>query len=291
MTRGNGLKKYLERNRSGKIPMSLRRNSFWPNGAMTPQRTTPTCDSPRSPESPCSLNPGGGRPLRSLFDHLAALARSRHGHRLMEQIDEASLGTEDVRDLTELVRCDGVQRKVLIDWLARQLPGDETLSVVLLGVLMPELGSVARRLVRHGRIEPQEAEAVALAAACEVFVGVRARRLTSDPFDELWRAARQISGLRRRCPVEVVALPADFDAPGPDLDPLERWPGMLAAAVAAGVLTQSQVVVVARSRIEERPLAEIAQALGRPYDAVRKERRRAEAALRTFALGYVTGNR
>jgi DNA-directed RNA polymerase specialized sigma24 family protein len=40
--------------------------------------------------------------------------------------------------------------------------------------------------------------------------------------------------------------------------------------------------------MEERPLTEIARALGRPYDAVRKERRRAERALRTFALGYVS---
>jgi hypothetical protein len=207
----------------------------------------------------------------------------------MERIGNAGLGDQDARDLAELARCDVVQRKRLIEWLGRKLTGDETVAVVLLGVLMPELNSVARRLVRHGRMEPQEAEAVALAAACEV-VSSRAPGLTSHPFDVLWRAARQLSGLRRRCPVEVVALPADFDAPGPDVDPHERWPGILAAAVAAGVLTPSQAVVVAQSRVEERPLTEIAQALGRPYDAVRKERRRAETALRTFALGYVTGD-
>jgi hypothetical protein len=207
----------------------------------------------------------------------------------MERIGNAGLGDQDARDLAELARCDVVQRKRLIEWLGRKLTGDETVAVVLLGVLMPELNSVARRLVRHGRMEPQEAEAVALAAACEV-VSSRAPGLTSHPFDVLWRAARQLSGLRRRCPVEVVALPADFDAPGPDVDPFERWPGILAAAVAAGVLTPSQAVVVAQSRMEERPLTEIARAFGRPYDAVRKERRRAEAALRTFFLGYVTGD-
>ena len=67
-------------------------------------------------------------------------------------------------------------------------------------------------------------------------------------------------------------------------DPLERWPGLLAAAVARGVLTPRQVVLIAQTRMEGRPLSEVAAALGRPYDAVRMERGRAEAALRQFAL-------
>ena len=45
-------------------------------------------------------------------------------------------------------------------------------------------------------------------------------------------------------------------------------------------------VLIARTRIEGVPLVEVAQALGRPYDAVRMERRRAEAALRTFVRRY-----
>jgi DNA-directed RNA polymerase specialized sigma24 family protein len=261
--------------------MSLRGNLLWLNGAMTPARTSPSCEPQRLPQPP------GGRGLRSLSDHVAALARRPEGRRLMERIADAGLGSEDVGDLAELVGRDGSHRGGLIEWLVHQLP-DETVTVVLLGVLVPELGAVARRLVRDGRLDPEEAEAGALASACEV-VGLRGRRLRSEPLDVLWRAARQTSGMRRRCPVEVVALPADFDAPGPDVDPLERWPGILATAVAAGVLTPNQVVLIARSRMEGRPLSEIARALGRPYDAVRQERRRAERALRAFALGYVSG--
>ena len=67
---------------------------------------------------------------------------------------------------------------------------------------------------------------------------------------------------------------------------LEGSPTLLAAAVAAGVLTPRHVVLIARTRIEGVPLAEVAQTLGRPYDAVRMERRRAEAALRTFVRRY-----
>ncbi len=61
---------------------------------------------------------------------------------------------------------------------------------------------------------------------------------------------------------------------------------LLAAAVAAGVLTPRHVVLIARTRIVGVRLAEVAQALGRPYDAVRMERGRAEAALRTFVRRY-----
>ena len=85
-------------------------------------------------------------------------------------------------------------------------------------------------------------------------------------------------------------MPTDFDAPGPEVDPLERWPGLLAAAVARGAHPEPGGGD-RPTRMEGRPLTEVARALGRPYDAVRKERRRAETALRAFALGYVSGDR
>jgi len=85
---------------------------------------------------------------------------------------------------------------------------------------------------------------------------------------------------------DVVALAEDANLSAPELDPLERWPGLLPAAVARGVLTPRQVVVIAQTRMDERPLAEVARSLGRGYDAVQKERRRAEAALRVFASTY-----
>ena len=102
----------------------------------------------------------------------------------------------------------------------------------------------------------------------------------------IWTEVRRSAGLRRRGQLEIVPLDDDFDRPAPTVDPLERWPGLLAGAVARGVLTPRQVVLIAQTRMEGRPLSEVATALGRPYDAVRKERRRAEAALRQFALAY-----
>jgi DNA-directed RNA polymerase specialized sigma24 family protein len=96
--------------------------------------------------------------------------------------------------------------------------------------------------------------------------------------------------MRRRSQLEVVPLAEDLDQPVADPDPLERWPGLLAAAVARRVLTPRQVVLIAQTRMDGRPLCDVARDLGRPYGAVKKERQRAEAALREFALDSVGGS-
>ena len=52
------------------------------------------------------------------------------------------------------------------------------------------------------------------------------------------------------------------------------------------MLTFRQAWIVHHTRIAERPLTEVAASIGQSYEAVRQERRRAEALLRAFALGY-----
>ena len=97
---------------------------------------------------------------------------------------------------------------------------------------------------------------------------------------------RRESGLRRRRQIEVSPWPEYLDPPEPRTDRFDRWPGMLAAAVAAGVLTPRQVVLVAETRMEGRSMPEMAKRLGRPVGALYKERQRAEESLRAFALSY-----
>ena len=80
------------------------------------------------------------------------------------------------------------------------------------------------------------------------------------------------------------SLADDFDLPVDLSERSERALELLASAVVHGVLTPGQAVLISQSRMEQRPLTEIARSLGRPYEAVRKERRRAELALRLFAL-------
>ena len=146
---------------------------------------------------------------------------------------------------------------------------------------------MSKRLLHSGRVSVLDAEADTLSAAWEV-VTRRPPPSRWDRFDDMWNEARRASRMRRQRSPEAGPLPEDFDMEGPDGGWLEAGPDLLAAAVAAGVLTPSDVVLIARTRVEGEPLAAVARALGRPYDAVRKERRRAEAALRTFARRYVS---
>jgi DNA-directed RNA polymerase specialized sigma24 family protein len=92
--------------------------------------------------------------------------------------------------------------------------------------------------------------------------------------------------MRRQCSLEAEPLPQGFDMAEPERNVHSSPAPLLAAAVVAGVLSPREVVLVARTRLEGRPLSEVARSLGRPYDAVRKERRRAEAALATFVERY-----
>lgn len=181
-------------------------------------------------------------------------------------------------------------RSIRVICLCRWARCDERAALGLLGELAPELSSICRRLVRLG-VERDSAEAVTLSVAWEVVAGRRGPRCPRSMRtlrESIWRAVRQEAGLRR-LEHETVPLESEFDVAVAESDHLERWPGLLAAALAAGVLSVRQVVIVAESRMDERPLAEVAAALGRSYDAVRMERARAEAALATFARSYDWG--
>ncbi len=168
---------------------------------------------------------------------------------------------------------------------------DQRAALSLLTLLGPELGSICRHLVRRGA-EPEEAQALTLSVAWHVVSGHRGRRRPSSPdvlANAIWAEVRCEAGLRRGAGPETVPFPDGFDVPAAEDEPAERWPGLLADAVAAGVLTARQGALVAETRLEGRPLADVAKALGRPYDALRMERARAEAALRAFAHSYPSG--
>jgi DNA-directed RNA polymerase specialized sigma24 family protein len=102
----------------------------------------------------------------------------------------------------------------------------------------------------------------------------------------VWTELRRQLRVRRNRRIELVPLTDEIDVPAPLAEPPEERPGLLIAAVAADVINERQAVVVAETRIEGRELAEVAADLGRPYQAVRKDRKRAERALATFARRY-----
>jgi len=102
----------------------------------------------------------------------------------------------------------------------------------------------------------------------------------------VWTELRREFGVRRDRGIELVPLTDEIDVAAPEVDPEKPWPGLLDAAIAAGVINAHQALVVAQTRVDGRGLAEVAQDLGRPYAAVQKDRRRAERALAAFVRFY-----
>ena len=236
------------------------RNPLWRDGAMT----------------------DGHGPTDTVRAHLGSLARGPAADRLLERLARSGLVAGGPTDLVALLECrqgDRCQRAVLVECLAAWAPHDELAALALLHLLEPELDVVAARLARLGHVEPVEARGDVLGAAWEALTR-RPPPGRPDRLEAIWSMLRQTTGLRRTRPGP---LPDGFDIEAPeDLGSPERWPGLLDRAGSAGFLSCEEATLIARTRIEGEPLRSVARDLGRPYDALRMQRRRAEAALRAY---------
>ncbi len=260
MTRENAQQKFLVGNTFGNPSRNHLRNPVWRDGAMTPpKRNQPSTDCPQSIGGTQSTSlPLLGKLEETGLDPLA-----------LAELPSARL--ERIDAITERARC------------------DERAAISLLLLLEPELESIWRHMVRRGA-EPDEAEAETITVAWEVVSGRRCRlRSTSANtlINAIWTEVRRDAG-HRRAELDVDPLPEDFDVAAPGNDPLERGPQLLEAALAAGVVTAEGAALVVQTRIEGRSLCEVAEILGRRYDAVRMERSRAVAALRAFGPSYLS---
>ena len=233
-------------------------------------------------------------PLTLLGDHMAQFMRTGAGSRAMARFSAAGLNRESAHDLSVLVSRRGrtvgrIKRARIVEVLAPLAPADDVAAPCVMVTLRPELLRMTRRSIRE-LVDPEDSEADVVAIAWDVVI--KGPDAAYEPLrhaalvNAIWTEIRRSTGLRRG-QLDTVPLAEDFDQPAPLDDPLERWPGLLASAVARGVLTPRQVVVIAQTRMDGRPLIEVATALGRTYDSLRMERARAEAALRQFALSYV----
>ena len=283
MTRENGEEIFLSPNRFGNRLRKSSGNPVWRDGAMT--EPTP--------------------PFQRLSDHVASMAHSPEADRLAERIVRSggsgrgrpdSCESPDSCDrpgLSELLARrdgDGGPAIVVQERLAKAAPGEPLAALALLSLLRSDLEVVRDRLVRSGRVSALDAEADTLAAAWEV-VTRRPPPSRWERGDAIWNLARRVTRMRRRCTEATEPLREDFDLVSDNrAEPEPDWPGrspaLLAAAVAAGVLSPREVVLIARTRMEGRTVREVAQSLGRPYVAAKKERQRAEAALRLFVGRY-----
>ena len=268
MTRENGAQEFADQDESGNVSGNDSGNPIWRDGAMTEPS-----------------------PLQSLADHVALLARSPEAARLVDRIAPSNTSGRDGHQLAELLArrdADGHPAIRIQERLAKEAPENPLAALGLLSMLRSDLEVVRDRLVRSGRVSPLDAEADTLAAAWEV-VTRRPPPSRWERGDAIWNLARRVSQMRRRCSVRSEPLPAGFEVAEPERDWLDGAPELLADAVAAGVLTPREVVLIAGTRIEGWPLSEVARTLGRPYDAAKKERQRAEAALCTYLERYDLG--
>jgi hypothetical protein len=218
----------------------------------------------------------------------------RDGAMTSTQTDHSNAGTSDVVQLGLFESNEPEARSFVhpnhqrFAALLARAPADEDVALEVLALLEPELEVLARRLVRFG-IELDVARVEALSVAWEVVAGHRLGPVIQTKVclaSVVWTELRREFGVRRDRGIELVPLTDEIDVATPYPDPPDRWPRLLEGAVAAGVLNPHRALVVAQTRIDGRSLAEVAAELGRPYHAVRKDRRRAEKALAAFARFY-----
>ena len=268
VTRDNGSKEIFAGDQLWNHLWNKLRNPVWRDGVMT--ETT--------------------SPIQLLIDHVVRIARSREAQVLAVRIALRLPSGNAEPDLLGLLHrrdADGRPAIRITERLAPRAPDEPLAALGLLYMCRSDLEVKSKRLVHSGHVSALDAEADTLSAAWEV-VTRRPPPNRWDRADAIWNQARRASRMRRQRSPEAEPLPEDFDLAALEVEWPELRPGLLAAAVAAGVLTPRDVVLLVRTRVEGESLADVARVLGRPYDAVRKQRRRAEAALRTFARRYVS---
>jgi len=170
-------------------------------------------------------------------------------------------------------------RDTALTWLVgrAQTEGGAWL-VGLAGVLLPGIG---RRVYPLCRAFPRLAADLEAEALVGLLQAVQAWRLGEDRVATrlVWAAARGAHRLLRR----ETALAGREASVGLRLEPPPRPPAhgelLLAQAVRAGVLSRADAELIAATRLQEIPLRQLAGRWGTGYEALRKRRYRAEAAL------------
>jgi hypothetical protein len=170
-------------------------------------------------------------------------------------------------------------RDTALTWLVgrAQTEGGAWL-VGLAGVLLPGIG---RRVYPLCRAFPRLAHDLEAEALVGLLQAVQAWQLGEDRVATrlVWAAARGAHRLLRR----ETALAGREASVGLRLEPPPRPPAhgelLLAQAVRAGVLSRADAELIAATRVEEIPLRQLAGHWGAGYEALRKRRYRAEAAL------------
>ena len=170
-------------------------------------------------------------------------------------------------------------RDTALTWLVGRAQAEGGAWLVgLAGVLLPGIG---RRVYPLCRAFPRLAPDLEAEALVGLLQAVQTWRLGEDRVATrlVWAAARGAHRLLGR----ETALAGREASVGLRLEPPPRAPAhgelLLAQAVRAGVLSRADAELIAASRVEEIPLRQLAGRWEVGYEALRKRRWRAEAAL------------
>jgi hypothetical protein len=170
-------------------------------------------------------------------------------------------------------------RDAALTWLVQRAQAEGGAWLVgLAGVLLPGVG---RRVYPLCRAFPRLAHDLEAEALAGLLQAVQAWRLGQDRVASrlVWAAARSAHRLLRR----ETTLQDREASVGLRLEPPPRQPAhgdlLLAQAVRVGVLSPVDAELIAVTRVEEIPLRQVASRWGTGYEALRKRRYRAEAAL------------
>jgi DNA-directed RNA polymerase specialized sigma24 family protein len=233
--------------------------------------------------TPHSCTSRSDGPFDALSRHVRLGARSPAGDHLVARLFAFGIRVEADEQLVSLLARNGEKhpsRVALVEALAVLAPSDELAALMLVDLLRPDLQTLAAKLVRSAGPTLGEAEGEVVAAAWETLT-CRPPPHRKARLDAIWKTLRRTAQLGR---MELtVPLPNSFDVAVPDEWALcERWSALVDTAGSDGTLSRYQAALIVRTRVDGVPLSELARELGRPYDAVRKERRRAEMALRSY---------
>ena len=204
---------------------------------------------------------------------------SLDGHAVGHGLPARPIPLDALRSLLLHPSVDFDARDAALSWLVGRAQAEGGAWLVgLAGVLLPGIG---RRVYPLCRAFPRLAADLEAEALVGLLQAVQAWRLGEDRVATrlVWAAARGAHRLLRR----ETALAGREASVGLRLEPPPRPPAhgelLLAQAVRAGVLSRADAELIAATRVEEIPLRQLAGRGGIGYEALRKRRYRAEAAL------------
>lgn len=217
--------------------------------------------------------------VESHFVHLAPAHLSLTGPTVHPWLQGRTYALYELRDVLMDVSTPHEVKDEVLRHTIRRARLSQDWMVGALGLCMPAFRSIARRTCRG--LTPDGVDTVESAILSEAVHKIRT--INTDYARLAWYLTRPVhrTALSTRRREKEAPRPAgaasEQEAPDPGVQCGAEL--LLVAAMRVGVLSRSEASLIARTRLDNTPLAEVAGELGVSYAAVAKRRERAEARL------------